>query len=91
MPRRAPEAALLRVGGRLLSELLAHLAVLLALAHPLLNMLVQLAPRDAALSAVDLAARQDGVDCALLAVALGDQGACETPDPFHVVGTGPAR
>lgn len=90
VPRRAPVALFPRLGGRPRAELLAHLAVLVPVAHPLLDVLVQLAPRDAALSAVHLAPGQHPVDRVLLALAVGDERPRQSPDPLHVVGAGPA-
>jgi hypothetical protein len=90
VPWRAPVAVLPRVGARPGSELLTHLAVLISVAHPLLNVLVEFAPRDAALSAVHLAPGQDPVDGVLLALAVGNEWPGQAPNPLHVIGTGPA-
>lgn len=52
---RAHEAVILGVGARGGAEALLNLAVLVAVAHPALEVAVQLAAGDAAFAAVDLA------------------------------------
>ena len=58
MPRRAAVARLSCVLGGLAPKLLRHLAVLHAGWHPLLDVLVKLAARDATLPAVHLSSRE---------------------------------